>query len=115
MASTAAPGQPAEPPVLHDLAATRDERRTSGKAARKRAPRGSLGTWTEKHRGHDPLETILAQTEIRSGYPLDATRTLHASWERLNLAAAMSATVRVNHTGSVTVLSTDGQPKVVKA
>jgi membrane-associated phospholipid phosphatase len=59
--------------------------------------------------------SVLAQTEIRSGYPLDATRTLHASWERLNLAAALSATVRVNHNGSVTVLSTGGQPKVVKA
>jgi hypothetical protein len=59
--------------------------------------------------------SVLAQTEIRSGYPLDATRTRHASWERLNLAAAMSATVRVNHNGSVAVLSTGGQPKVVKA
>jgi hypothetical protein len=59
--------------------------------------------------------SVLAQTEIRSGYPLDATRTLHASWERLNLAAALSATVRINRNGSVTVLSTGGQPKVVKA
>jgi membrane-associated phospholipid phosphatase len=59
--------------------------------------------------------SVLAQTGIRSGYPLDATRTLHASWERLNLAAAMSATVRINHNGSVTVLSTGGQPKVVRA
>jgi PAP2 superfamily protein len=59
--------------------------------------------------------SVLAQTEIRSGYPLDGTRLAGGSWERLNLAAAMSATVRVNHSGSVTVLSTGGQPKIVKA
>ena len=58
---------------------------------------------------------VLAQTEIRSGYPLDGTRAASGSWERLNLAAAMSATVRVRRNGSVTVLCTGGQPNVVKA
>lgn len=57
--------------------------------------------------------SILAQTEIGSGYPLDGTLTSSGSWERLNLAAAMSATVKVNSNGSVTVLSTGGQPTVV--
>jgi hypothetical protein len=56
---------------------------------------------------------VLAQTETRSGNPLDGTRTSHGSWERLNLAAALSATVRVHANGSVKVLSTGGQPKVV--
>lgn len=59
--------------------------------------------------------SILAQTEIQSGYPLDGTLTPSGSWERLNLAAAMSATVRVNPNGSVTVLWVGGQPTVVKA
>ena len=58
---------------------------------------------------------MLAQTEIKSGYPLDGTGTSSGSWERLNLAAAMSATVRVSRGGSVTVICTGGQPEVVKA
>ena len=58
---------------------------------------------------------VLAQTEIRSGYPLDGTGTSGGSWERLNLAAAMSATVRVSRGGSVKVLCTGGLPKVVRA
>ena len=93
MASTAAPGQTSEPPVLHDLAATRDERRTSGKAARKRAPRGSLGTWTEKHRGHDPLETILAQNEIRVPelVPIRHHRMAASPWNYYRGAAAVMA------------------------
>jgi membrane-associated phospholipid phosphatase len=57
--------------------------------------------------------SVLAQTETRSGNPLDGTRTSHGSWERLNLAAALSATVKVNANHSVKVLSTGGQPKVV--
>lgn len=64
--------------------------------------------------------SILAQTETDSGYPLDTTEAHQysaapASWERLNLAAATSATVRVNTDGSVTVLSTGGQAKVTTA
>jgi membrane-associated phospholipid phosphatase len=58
--------------------------------------------------------SVLAQTETRSGNPLDGTRTSHGSWERLNLAAALSATVKVSAKGSVKVLSTGGQPKVVR-
>jgi membrane-associated phospholipid phosphatase len=58
--------------------------------------------------------SILAQTEIGSGYPLDGTGTSRGSWERLNLAAAMSATVRVGRQGSVTVLRVGGQPTVVR-
>lgn len=57
--------------------------------------------------------SVLAQTEIRSGNPLDGTRSSHGWWERLNLAAALSATVKVSAKGSVKVLSTGGQPKVV--
>lgn len=60
---------------------------------------------------------VLAQTEIKSGHPLDTTissriGTAPGSWQRLNLAAAMSATVKVRADGSVKVLSVGGPAKV---
>ncbi|ROQ39858.1 PAP2 superfamily protein [Frondihabitans sp. PhB188] len=59
--------------------------------------------------------SVLAQTEIASGFPLDQTRKATGSWERLNLAKAISAIVQVNKNGTVKVLSTGGVAKVVKA
>jgi LPXTG-motif cell wall-anchored protein len=56
--------------------------------------------------------SVLAQTEIASGYPLDESDTAAGSWQRLNLAAAMSATVKKNLDGTVTVLSTGGTATV---
>ena len=56
---------------------------------------------------------MLAQTEIGSGYPLDLTASAGGSWQRLNLAAAMSATVSVSPSGEVKVTSTGGTPRVV--
>ncbi|MEU6348133.1 glycoside hydrolase domain-containing protein [Streptomyces sp. NPDC047072] len=46
---------------------------------------------------------ILEQTATDSGYPLDRTGNGEASWQRINLAAAMAADVVVNADGSVTV------------
>ncbi|WP_446041624.1 glycoside hydrolase domain-containing protein [Streptomyces sp. SID1121] len=46
---------------------------------------------------------ILEQTATDSGYPLDVTGDGGASWERINLAAAMTARVKVGADGSVTV------------
>ena len=46
---------------------------------------------------------ILQQTATDSGSPLDLTADGGASWERINLAAAMAARVVVNRDGSVTV------------
>ncbi|WP_435134882.1 glycoside hydrolase domain-containing protein [Actinacidiphila sp. bgisy144] len=46
---------------------------------------------------------VLEQTATDSGYPLDLTADGQASWERINLAAAMTADVVVNADGSVTV------------
>ncbi|MFD9001450.1 glycoside hydrolase domain-containing protein [Streptomyces sp. NPDC059582] len=46
---------------------------------------------------------ILEQTATDSGYPLDLTADGGASWQRINLAAAMAAHVVVNADGSVTV------------
>ena len=57
--------------------------------------------------------SILAQTEIASGYPLDGTGTAAGSWERLNLAAATSATVHLAANGAVQVMSTGGTASVV--
>jgi len=64
MAESSAP-EPSRLAGLPDLRATIDERRASGKAARKRVSRSALGVWAEADRGHDALETILAQNKIR--------------------------------------------------
>lgn len=49
----------------HDLRATGDERRQEGRSARARVRRSALGDWSEPARGHDPLQTILGQNQIR--------------------------------------------------
>ena len=49
----------------HDLAATAAERREIGRQARILAPRADLGDWDEQARGHDPVDTLLAQNHIR--------------------------------------------------
>src|SRR6202046_3177050 len=49
----------------HDLAATADERREIGRQARILAPRADLGEWDARARGHDPVDTLLAQNHIR--------------------------------------------------
>lgn len=64
--------------------------------------------------------SVLAQTQVRSGNPLDtsaahAKGTAPGSWQRLNLAAALSATVRVSRNGKVTVLAVGGRARVIKA
>ncbi|MER5402504.1 glycoside hydrolase domain-containing protein [Streptomyces sp. NPDC002599] len=46
---------------------------------------------------------VLEQTATDSGYPLDLTADGGASWQRINLAAAMAAHVVVEADGSVTV------------
>lgn len=63
---------------------------------------------------------ILAQTEAGAGNPLDTTSRGGVfskgpgSWQRLNLAAAMSATVRLSADGTVTVIAVGGAPTVVR-
>ncbi|SKA98217.1 PAP2 superfamily protein [Agreia bicolorata] len=57
--------------------------------------------------------SVLAQTEISSGDPLDASGSAGGSWQRLNLAAATSATVQLNADGSVTVASVGGKAAVL--
>src|SRR5271166_228742 len=81
------------PATPHDLRATSDERRAAGKAARKKAPRGGLGYWAEEERGHDALETILAQNQIRVPelVPIRHQRMAASAWNYYRGAAAVMA------------------------
>ncbi|MEU3981752.1 glycoside hydrolase domain-containing protein [Streptomyces sp. NPDC026672] len=54
---------------------------------------------------------VLEQTATDSGYPLDLTADGGASWQRINLAAAMAAHVVVNADGSVTVTNSTNATK----
>jgi len=82
-----APPEPPRPPV------TAAERRAAGKAARKNAPRRAHGHWNERHRGHDPLETILAQNETRDPglVPIRHHRMAASPWNYYRGAAAVMA------------------------
>jgi uncharacterized protein (DUF2252 family) len=81
------------PAALHDLCATSAERRTSGKAARKRAARGTLGYWDEEERGQDALQTILAQNQIRVPelVPIRHQRMAASPWNYYRGAAGVMA------------------------
>jgi uncharacterized protein (DUF2252 family) len=81
------------PAVPHDLPATSGERRAAGKAARKRARRGALGSWAEQDRGHDALQTILAQSQARDPglVPIRHYRMAASPWNYYRGAAAVMA------------------------
>src|SRR5215471_8249829 len=82
---------PLEP--ARDLRATSSERRESGRAARKRVRRADLGRWAEAERGHDALQTILAQNEIRVAelVPIRHQRMALSPWNYYRGAAAVMA------------------------
>ena len=82
-----------EPQAPPDLAATRGERRASGKAARKRVRRSTLGYWAPEEREHDALATILAQNAIRVPelLPLRHQRMAVSPWNYYRGAAAVMA------------------------
>jgi uncharacterized protein (DUF2252 family) len=77
----------------HDLAATAAERRETGRQARVLAPRVDLGEWDERTRGHDPIETLLAQNDIRLSelVPLRHKRMAVSPWNFYRGAAAVMA------------------------
>ncbi len=85
-------GAPARP-TRHDLAATTDERRVAGRAARRRAPRSGLGKWDVRARGHDALATVLAQsaTRLPELVPLRHHRMALSPWNYYRGAAAVMA------------------------
>ena len=88
--------------MRHDLAATAAERRASGKAARKRVARGTLGYWEEGQREHDALETILAQNRIRVPglLPIRHQRMAASPWNYYRGAAAVMASDLASATNS---------------
>ena len=77
----------------HDLAATSTERRASGRQARAHAPLEQLGEWDEGDRGHDALETLLAQNAIRVPelLPIRHERMALSPWNYYRGAAAVMA------------------------
>jgi uncharacterized protein (DUF2252 family) len=79
--------------VRHDLAATANERRESGRQARVLAPRAGLGEWDEKARGHEPIDTLMAQNELRlvDVVPLRHQRMAESPWNFYRGAAAVMA------------------------
>lgn len=85
------PSRPAA--TLQDLPATSGERRASGKAARKRVRRSTLGSWAEADRGHDALDTILAQSKARVPelVPIRHQRMAVSPWNYYRGAAAVMA------------------------
>jgi uncharacterized protein (DUF2252 family) len=93
MARSGPAGPSRAPAALHDIAATKGERRAAGKAARKRARRGSLGYWAEEERGQDPLKTVLAQNQMRVPelVPIRHQRMSASPWNYYRGAAAVMA------------------------
>jgi len=77
----------------HDLAATVAERRDTGRQARVLAPRAGIGDWGEAARGHDALETLMAQDAIRLPelLPLRYRRMSLSPWNYYRGAAAVMA------------------------
>ena len=77
----------------HDRWATVEDRHARGRAARQQAPRGGHGRWDESERGHDALETILAQNSIRVEelVPIRHARMAASPWNYYRGAAAVMA------------------------
>ena len=85
--------QPPELFILPDLAATNEERRRMGRAARRRLPRSEAGHWDPTLRRQDALTTILAQNEIRVPelLPIRYGRMAVSPWNFYRGAAALMA------------------------
>jgi uncharacterized protein (DUF2252 family) len=93
MAESSVPDPSSSPAGLPDLRATADERRAEGKAARTRAARSTLASWDEDDRGHDALDTILAQNKIRDPelVPIRHYRMAISPWNFYRGAASVMA------------------------
>src|ERR1700758_1212248 len=78
---------------MPDLRATAGERRATGKAARKKAPRSALASWVAEDRGPGALDTILAQDKIRVPelVPIRHYRMAASPWNYYRGAAAVMA------------------------
>ena len=93
MAESSVPEPSSSAAALPDLRATADERRAEGKAARTRAARSTLASWDEDNRGHDALDTILAQNKIRDPelVPIRHYRMAISPWNFYRGAASVMA------------------------
>src|SRR5690349_16465594 len=93
MTEPGAPSSLRPPTMLAGLPATDGERRASGRTARKRVSRGTLGYWAEGDRGHDALTTILAQNQLRAPelVPIRHQRMALSAWNYYRGAAAVLA------------------------
>lgn len=74
-----------------------------GRQSRKVVPRRELGRWNPEKRGHDALQTILAQSDIRAPdlLPIRHGRMSHSPWTYYRGAAAVMAAdlASTPHTG----------------
>jgi hypothetical protein len=79
------------------------KRRADGRAARGRVPRRRLSGWDPATRGHDPLDTVLAQNETRVPelVPIRMSRMSASPWTYFRGAAAVMAAdlAATAHTG----------------
>ena len=75
------------------MAASAEERRELGRQSRVLATREGLGEWDERSRGHDPIDTLLAQNDIRLAeiVPLRHQRVSASPWNFYRGAAAVMA------------------------
>ncbi len=87
------PVAPTPVAARHDLAATTRERRATGRQSRVLAPRDGLADWDESARGHDAVETVLAQSALRlpEVVPLRHHRMALSPWNYYRGAAAVMA------------------------
>ncbi len=115
MTESSSPRPAPSPGALHDLPATGGERRAAGKAARKRARRGTLGYWAEEERGHDALKTILAQDQIRVPelVPIRHQRMAVSAWNYYRGAAAVMAGDLASQPGSGLVVQLCGDAHIL--
>ncbi len=93
MTDQGSPTPSTAPAEMHDLPATRGERKRYGRVARARARRRGLSHWSEEERGHDALRTVLDQNAIRVPelLPLRHERMAASPWTYYRGAAAVMA------------------------
>jgi len=87
------PATPTPVEARHDLFATAAERQQMGREARVLAPRARIGDWDERARGHNPIDTLVAQNDVRLAevVPLRHQRMAVSPWNFYRGAAAVMA------------------------
>jgi uncharacterized protein DUF2252 len=93
MTESSAPDPAPSPTARHDPAGHERREASARKGRSSEAPRGTLGYWSEKDRGHDALTTILAQNQIHDPklVPIRHQRMAVSPWNYYRGAAAVMA------------------------